>query len=135
MSFLRHPIETVRTAPFGSALMGIQIPAIAYNVRNALESYSPESTATSLAAASLCIGALVVARCNLVERQLNLKERLKGSIEREGFNDRILAPTTDEWCNRQAARVACEKFDMLAEYVELCDSRADTAKLTFIPHI
>lgn len=61
----------------------------------------------------------LISGVGLTRRQFKLRERLESSIEKFGYQDRVMELTTEEWCNRQTARVVAQDNDKLDEYNNL----------------
>jgi hypothetical protein len=129
-----HPIETIRTAPYGSAAVIFQsfMGSAAIYEFDHFDSPFAKAAALGMIAISALGGTM---GAKLVGEQLELKERLEGIMDRRGYNDRIMAERTDEWCDRQTARVVCEKYDVLDQYEQLCEERKESAKFSWVPHI
>lgn len=131
----KRSLDSFRAAPLGFALVaaGSGIPfgyeafmsAVTDNGANVVDAL----VMTPPASLWVAMGGL------LISRQLKLKHRLEASVERVGYTDRAFATSTDEWCCRQTARVVCKNADALSEYAELCESKSETARLKWLPHI
>lgn len=127
-NILKKTSDTLRSAPLGFSLVAMNLvnPVII-----AAEFHVDASDAVTIPVSAVGLffsGALVA-------RQLVLGNKLEATAERRGFSERVMSETTDEWCNRQTARVVCENNGALDQYIELCDSRRESAQLKFIPHI
>lgn len=68
------------------------------------------------------------------QKKIELRDRLEVILERDGFSERVMATTTQEYCTQQAARIACENTGYLEVYEGLCGQRSDTNKFTWLPH-
>lgn len=128
---LRHPIETLRTAPFGLSLLisglciaGASAPEIADGT---LEKSDVANVGT--VAAVVGMGTLTV------RKQFTLRAREEKFLEKHGYDDRYFANTTTEWCDRQTTRVVCAKYGVLDKYVAICEKNQQNDYLTYIPHI
>lgn len=131
------PLQDFRVAPLGYGLVayGIGTMALTTGLVRANQQADPmlSSLTVEIAAAGLAFSTLFGAK--LIKNQQALYQRLEASIERTGYNDRIFALTTDEWCSRQTARIVCEAAGVLPQYEQLCDERQETAAYTYVPHI
>lgn len=83
--------------------------------------------AGELAVAAFFGGALAL-------RQFRQRNRIKETIEQYGFEPRMMARTTPEWCSRQTVRTVLRRTGHLEEYKQLCEERKDRAKLGWLPH-
>jgi len=133
---LRHPVETFRTAPvmISCAATNVLLGSISTDI--ALESSSVITDGVGWGVtAFVAYSALdfVVS----AKAKINLRNRLEAALTLGGFNDRVMKTTTEEYCTRQAARVACENVDMnyLDRYTALCAENAENAYYTWLPHI
>jgi hypothetical protein len=131
---VRHPLETTRLAPYGTGLASLLGSMAIITGSKAFDAPTPFTQALLT---GLAIGSSVAAPMEgvLIERQLHLRDRLEHNIETHGYSDRLMAPTTDEWCARQTARVVSENHGMLEQYKALCEQRSETARLLWLPHI
>jgi hypothetical protein len=129
---LSHPVETFRTAPaqFAGAAGGSAL-AYAFSL--------PETDTVPLDALrwGLIAGSLgAAAACGiLVKGRVELRDRIESILERRGFSDRVMSHTTQTYCGRQAARVACRNYGYLDDYEALCEGNSKNAQLTWLPHI
>lgn len=130
---ITHPVETLRTAPFGffaGALFGVYESDV---VSGLIE--KPSLLNVGLAAGMTAVTAFVEFRAvKAVSRQFRLRGRLENLVEQQGYEDRIFEPTTYYWCDRQTATVVCKNTDNIAEYRELCARKAATSEYAAIPH-
>lgn len=78
---------------------------------------------------------LAVRGLQLAARSFRLRERLEDSLAEQGYNERIFATTIPDWCTRQTAIVACEQFDAVAAYTQLCEQSTEDAHFTWLPQI
>ena len=130
---MRHPVKSMRTAPLGTGFLGIFGFEI---ILNASELRTDNTAIMAIGALATAVEVTGLGLGGaLIRRQISLKQRLEDSIERHGYEERIFAQTTDEWCTRQTARVVAEDNGVLDQYKELCEQRTSTAQLAFLPHI
>ena len=132
----RHPIETIRTAPVYVGYLAAA--STVYFIASEALTSGQHMTMAALAvpAATLYVGFDYVA-CGSMDSIRNLitkRERIADSVTTHGFNERILQTTTNEWCSRQAARVALEPFNMVDQYEELC-AQNTAREFPELPHI
>jgi hypothetical protein len=133
LRYLAHPYESFRTAPIGMSFATAGIGEMVIAATAVAESAPGRPLAEALgvlavdAAGTLC-GAW------MTRRQFRLRERLEDSLERRDYDNRIFEPTTQEWCNRQTARVVLEDTDAIDSYEALCETQADNAELKWLPH-
>lgn len=120
--------DIVRSAPLGLGLLAISAALPVYEL-----AHGDPVGAAALAVSFSPIG--IRAGGALAGRQIALKSRLERSIDRLGYRERIMATTTDQWCDRQTARVVCGASGHLQAYQELCERNSETAELTWLPHI
>lgn len=133
----RTPLKEFRIAPLGHSLIayGVGCSALSIGLVCINQEANPTINAITVGVAAASIVGNVVFGSRLIKRQQSLYRRLEASLAQDGYNERIFAVTTDEWCNRQTARIVCEAAGVLPEYEELCEARRDTAALTHIPHL
>lgn len=128
LNHLLHPIETVRAAPLGSAFSAANLAVMAYfELPEHVPPYQ-KIGAGVITALGVAIGG------GLAAKQLDLMDSLEDSMKRVGYNERILAPTTDYWCDRQTARIVCDRHAVLEPYEALVEANRD-ATLTWLPHV
>lgn len=130
---LAHPVESFRTAPI--ALLGVAASSgmSALMIEVASDVQGSDEVLT-LGTAGFT-AALALRGIYLTSRSFKLRDRLENSLATNGFNDRIFATTTPDWCTRQTALVACEQFDKASDYQALCEQYEDQSKFTSIPQI
>jgi len=130
---IRHPVETLRTAPvqiasiIGTSAVGATCASIA------MESSEPVAMFT-WAGAALNIGAAVVHGVK-AHRRIALRNRLESSLEARGFEERVMERTVRAYCIRQAALVACENEGYREEYLQLCQQNVDTMQFSWLPQV
>lgn len=128
LNHLLHPIETVRAAPLGSAFTAANLAVMAYFELPDHVPHYQKIGAGVITALGVAIGS------GLTAKQLDLMDNLEDSMKRVGYNERILAPTTEYWCDRQTARVVCDNRALLERYEALVEANAN-ATLTWLPHV
>jgi len=69
------------------------------------------------------------------QKKIKFRDRIESVLEEYGFDERVMNPTTRDYCSRQAARVACENSGYFDDYKELCEQNSDTDNYTWLPHI
>lgn len=126
MNVLDSSIELIRTDPIGFAGVGIGT----HLATNSLMVDQGSSVPEIMASSGLL---LAVASLKHIFELVSFRERLEDKISRIGFEPRLLAKTTGEWCTRQAAVVACEKFDKKSEYALLV--KKENGSFSWLPHI
>lgn len=131
------PLKEFRTAPFGYSLIafGVGNGALFLALTSTNQEADPTLSAITVGASVVGILANIVFGKRLVKRQQSLYTRLENSVAQNGYDERVFAVTTNEWCNRQTARVVCEAAGVLPEYEQLCEARKATAELTYLPHL
>lgn len=132
---LRHPIEAYRTAVFPATISSLCLGSVVTaGTLHALDNTPTPSTNAEIALYGLNLGAALMNGV-LAKKKIDLRNRLEHSLDRSGFNERVFALTTETYCDRQAARVACESYGVLAEYEDVCEKNAATASFKWVPHI
>lgn len=133
---LRHPIESVRTAPFGMSYFATAAGYAGYQISEVVGSNNgPLDTATRLGV-SAALGAFLSHKGTwLVKRQFKRRDYLENSLKDGEFNEVDFGKTVPEWCMRQTARVVAEKHGRLEEYKELCDEHQAAQRLRWLPHV
>lgn len=126
-SLIKRATDNLRTAPYALGMTGFELGVTAFVMAEG--SRLSDVLAIPTGAFGVVLGGLVAAK------QFRLRHRLENSIERVGYSDRVMDPTTKTWCNRQTARVVCANAGYLDEYVALCERRSETAALNWLPHI
>jgi len=128
---IAHPIETARTAPVGSSAVGLNVIPGVFGVAEAIYRSDTAELLLTLPAGAfgVAIGSL------LIIRQLRLRRRIEESIDKNGFQPRVMGLTTDEWCARQTVRTALRETEYFNAYEQLCTERESTAQLKWLPHI
>ena len=133
--FLRSPIEAFRTAPVPLTVTAITcLGALTLSVRGAVEPSGTPNNAVEWGIAAYCVGATVL-NAVLAREKFELRDRVEEILQRDGFNDRVMAVTTPTYCGRQAVRIACENTDYMEEYAKLCEEKAGESLHTWLPHI
>lgn len=136
MRALRHPIETFRTAPVQLSGLALEVGIVgllAYTIESTEGSPLPTNTVEATAyAANIAMG---IVNGIYAGKNIALRNRLEASLERTRFNERAFSVTTETFCGRQAARIACENYDVLPEYEAVCDQNSSKAQLMWVPHI
>lgn len=131
------PLQEFRIAPFGYSVVGLGLGSglsllgltcINHEVDSGLRALTAGMTVANMAVNT------VLGR-GLIKKQRSLHRRLETSVAQNGYDERIFATTTDEWCSRQTARLVCEAAGVLPQYEALCEERRQTAALTHIPHL
>lgn len=130
---LLHPVDSFRTAPVPLTLAAGWSAMTAVMVDVAQEMHRNDEV-LGLATAGVT-AALALRGIYLSTRSFRLRGRLENSLETTGFNDRIFTTTTQDWCTRQTALVACEQYDEAASYQDLCDRSKEGAKFTSLPQL
>jgi hypothetical protein len=59
---------------------------------------------------------------------------MEAVLERNGFNKRIMDQTLETYCDRQATLVACDKFNLRQEYLNLIDTTDKSMAYNNLPH-
>lgn len=134
---LGKAVEAVRTAPYGFSSMSANVLAAAGAVVAANMNMGLPDTALEAAVyGNIGLGATVGAAWSgrQVVRQFRTRQRVEDVLDGQGFDEVALSNTTDEWCTRQAARVACENAGELHQYEDLCEQRRDSARFRWLPH-
>lgn len=129
-------IREFRVAPLGYSFVGFGVAnGLGILALECISEPDPQKTITRAGLAIGLVAAYAFSGGRLVKRQHALHDRLESSIERHGYDERVFAVTTDEWCNRQTARVVCEAAGVLPQYEQLCNERQETATHAYVPHI
>lgn len=131
---VRHPIETLRTAPVYFSGVAINLSMAALNVNTASELGSRPESALQWAAASVNAGAIAM-NLMMAQGKLDLRDRLESQLTRYGFNERAMITTTQAYCARQAAIVACENTGYSNEYAVLCEQNPGMFTFNCLPKI
>ena len=102
---IMHPIETIRVAPLGCAAIAFFTSMGSATMYEFVHSDNLPVKVVALGTAAIsAFGEVMGAK--LVGEQMVLKERFEGIMDRRGYNDRIMAERTDEWC-RSSNRARC----------------------------
>lgn len=133
LRYLTHPYESFRTAPLGVSLTAAGVGEMAIVASMVAES-APGRPLTEALGVLAIDAAGTLCGTWLARRQFKLRERLEDSLERRDYDNRIFEPTTQEWCNRQTARVVLEGTDAIDSYEALCATQADNTQLNWLPH-
>lgn len=133
---LRHPIESIRTAPLGFANLGVAGGWMGYQTMEAIE-ISPNATqaAVHIGSAALLAAWMSMLGGSLVKRQFKRRDYLENSLKEGKFDDKDFGKTVPEWCMRQTARVVAKKHGRLDQYEELCNDNQSAQRLRWLPHI
>jgi hypothetical protein len=65
---------------------------------------------------------------------LEHRDRMEATLGRNGFNERIMDQTLETYCDRQATLVACDKFNLRQEYLNLIDTTDKPMAYSNLPH-
>ncbi len=125
---LLHPVETFRTAPYGSSMTAFSGLYAAW-VSCAFDGGERNS---------FLAGSALFAMYGLwmTSRQIKLRNKIEKHIARFGYEDRVMAATTSEWCARQTVMVVLEDSpEITARYAQLCQERSEEAQLKMLPHV
>lgn len=132
---LRHPVESVRTAPFGMSYFGVAAGYAGYQIMDVVEkSPTPPVGVAQLGIAAVFGAFMSTLGTSLVKRQFKRKEYLENSLRDGEFNEEDFGKTVPEWCMRQTARVVTQKHGQLERYKELCDDNIESQRLRYLPH-
>src|SRR6266446_9521858 len=129
---MRNLLETVRTFPVQATEMAIDLCLGIYSAAELFQSPKPPISLMELGAAALAAAAVLYQVAKASE-QVELRDRVEAALEEHGFIERIMSPTTRQYCSRQAARVACEKFGFRSDYDTLCAQKKKESMLTWLP--
>ncbi len=132
---VRHPIETIRTAPVGLAEIaigsGIATPFIVDAILN------PEPANIYSAVSAGAIGLVGLARIGVhsIGRQFHIRNQTETLTAKIGFPDYYLEGHTHYWCDRQTIQnVYRNDPDNLAAYRDLCDKSRTKPAFPWLPH-
>lgn len=128
LDILTHPVETLRTAPFGFSLMTLGIAMPVEEVITQNPGLGDFVATCGSSAPLVAAGGLFVAR------QFKLRRKIESKIE-EGFDEDFFRRTTPEWCARQTVRTVLRKTMHLPAYEEICSEQKPTSNLTWLPHV
>ena len=136
MNIVSKAVDVIRTAPYGYSLLGLDATAVGLEVAMLHEAGGVSHPMVALAAGAITVSETVLGAYagTYIADRFSLKRRLEQSIEGHGFDERAFGVTTTEWCDRQTASVVCRNAGVLPEYEALCDQKAETARLRWLPH-
>lgn len=127
---LLHPIESFRTSPVQFVCIGLGLYTAVANIHVTLEANNPLLWGFMIAN----VGCTAL-NAGFAKSKFDLRDRLESRLEKNGFDDRLLDKTTQAYCTRQAARIACENTGYSEEYAALCKANSENALFTWLPHI
>ena len=126
---LKHPIDTLRTAPYGFFLMTMGSALTPVSTVDLVQDPNIYSAiATTSGTAVLATSGIIVAR------QFGLRRRAEEEVA-TGFSKDFFKRTTLTWCGRQTVRTALRHTSYLPEYESVCSEQKSTSQLTWLPHI
>lgn len=126
---VRHPIETLKTAPVGFTDIAISLSFLGLGATFLSEQILDEHNESSVIgevgsiagdAVLLSLG-YYIGKVGLekVGHSFDHRNRMEEVLQRTGFNERVMEQTLELYCDRQATLVACDRFNMRDEYLNL----------------
>ncbi len=132
---IRHPIDTLRTAPVGFSLAGLGVTLASESIGEIVNNPNILVKAASIVQMGMEFGFAATGIC-MVTGQFKLRRRLEQSIDRSGYNTRVMAHTVNTFCDRQTGKVVSRNAGHAEDYKALTavarDLRRNTAVDAYI---
>lgn len=128
--------DTLRTAPVGLGAVAMHVMeniSLIALTNPEMPDSAQQGAAYTVWAASAAIG--LASGGGIMYKQFRLRHRLERIVDNHGYDERAFTTVTNTWCDRQTARVVCERAGILPQFEELCDTRKDSMRLSSIPHV